>query len=154
MTTTVDTSGSYNILVLATTDAAATKVKWSSDGTTHTGHDNTTGMDGIAATADMPVSDGTDAKYAVENYSVARPTGASAWFIPSYAQWVAIRAYMGTNDLGGAISVSDGNFWWSSSECYLENDYYRAWVYGISNGSMLTGGHDFTPQNVRGVFAY
>ena len=117
-------------------------------------YDNTTAitdMDGIANT-DALVGHGSHthtAASSARNYSVTRPEGASAWFLPSAGQWQKmIDAAGGFANLRTNAGMQSGNYWTST-----EYNKQRAFLYDFNAGSILSGYKD-DPRSVRSAFEF
>ena len=129
-------------------------------------------MNGLASTNTL-VGDGhthADAS-AARNYNVDRPTGASAWFLPSIGQWNKIvngltnttTAFTTTspNDAlkgsafsskltnAGGSALQSSNYW-SSTEFNTAD----AWYYNASNGYASNSLKTITSRYVRACLAF
>ena len=134
--------------------------------------------DGIASTNTL-TSDGHThaAATAAKNFSTARPSGVSAWFLPSMGQWNLIvqglatkktsstvstdltmslnDTYKASNlnsvitDAGGTGFQSSSSFYWSSTEYST----YYAWCMYFFSGHAYTSDKTYN-RYVRAVFAF
>ena len=104
-------------------------------------------MDGLANTTAL-VAHATHehgAAHVAANYNVARPEGASAWFLPSAGQWDRmVTAAGGYESLESELGLAS-DYYWSSSE----RNFYNAWA--ISFASQTWG--NYTKTNTRRVRA-
>ena len=131
------------ILVLAMTDAAGS-VQWKTSDTGGEGvnYGSMTELDGIAFTEEYGDDPDHPAAQAAKGYSVAKPSGASIWFLPSLGQMCIIAD-------GGKIGLTSGAYWLASDD---RGTFARCWH--------IEDGHwrDFTRKTyyrqVRTVFAY
>jgi len=110
-----------------------------------------TDMDGIANTDALVGHDShthTAASLA-RNYSVTRPEGASAWFLPSAGQWQKmIDAAGGFANLRTNAGMQSGNYWTST-----EYNKSKAFLYDFNAGSFLSVYKD-EPRSVRSAFEF
>lgn len=86
-----DASGSYRGLAIALTDASTGSL-WGDYSTalvsySENASDHYAFMNGIASTNTLVNNGSHPAASAARNYSVSRPSGLSAWFLPSSGQW-------------------------------------------------------------------
>lgn len=188
----VDTSSSvYKCLVLALTDANSGNVcAWFTKETgTCVNQTSVTAtamglMNGIACTNTLVNSNGSGvtsncsghthaAARAARNYSTVRPSGASAWFLPTLGQWnLMIKGIMGVNtnltggsnsayeaskinpkitSVGGTGFVSDD--YWISTGYTIEKAWYISFAENYG-GYMNADGKTSSSNYVRAVFAY
>ena len=131
---------------------------------------------GIASTNTL-TSDGHThaAATAAKNFSAARPTGASAWFLPSMGQWNLIVQGLATKIAGSAVTTDlttstndtykasylnsvitdaggtglQSNYYWSSTECSTTQAWNVRFDYGRADVSAKIG-----LCYVRAVFAF
>ena len=108
-------------------------------------------MDGLANTAAL-VAHATHTHGAANvaaNYNVARPEGASAWFLPSAGQWDRmVTAAGGYESLQSMLSLAS-DLYWSSSE----RNRFNAWA--ISFNSQELGNYTKTETHrVRACFEF
>ena len=108
-------------------------------------------MDGLANTTAL-VAHATHehgAAHVAANYNVARPEGASAWFLPSAGQWDRmVTAAGGYESLQSMLSLAS-DLYWSSSE----RNRFNAWA--ISFNSQELGNYTKTETHrVRACFEF
>ena len=129
------------------------------------------GIDNTNRLANAECGDGHvhAAAQAAKNFDVARPSGASQWFLPTMYQWnLMVKAMCGgsadltesTNEdykadpfnvkITAAGGRGVGNYYWSSVEIY-EDD---AWCMSFFSGFAGYGGFKFYFSGVRAVFAF
>ena len=183
-----ESSGAYKGLAIALTDA--------SNGSTFQWHDYTDGAaycsshttdvgdaidykNGIANTTKLTNGNSSHthaAATAAKNYSTARPSGVSAWFLPSMGQWNLIVQGLATKKSGSTVStnlttsenstykspnlnsvITDaGGTWlkfgnyWSTTEY---NGYYT-WTMDFSSGEAWSDCVKTKGYFVRPVFAF
>lgn len=144
-------------LALALTDASTSAAWCSQKSVTCLGtrYDNLTDakcdMAGIANTdALVGLSSHTHtAASAARNYSVAHPTGTSAWFLPSAGQWQKmVDAATGYTNLRTNAGLQSDRYWSST-----ELDSSSAWRYTFSDGNWYTGTKDIG-RYVRACLAF
>lgn len=144
-------------LALALTDASTSAAWCSQKSVTCLGtrYDNLTDakcdMAGIANTdALVGLSSHTHtAASAARNYSVAHPTGTSAWFLPSAGQWQKmVDAATGYTNLRTNAGLQSDRYWSST-----ELDSSSAWRYTFSDGNWYTGTKD-AGRYVRACLAF
>ena len=155
-------SGS-RILVIASSDAAATTLTWGSYGTARgveavegandlRGYSNTNALQGYG-------SEAHPAAYAAWNYSATIPSGGASpahWFMPTRKQWENMRdAKGGTYSAMATAYGIDGNYW-TSNEYFNGSDYSEcdthAWIF-VTNSDFNSFMKLFD-TNVRSIFAY
>lgn len=142
-TSDVETSKSGSrILVLALYNAG--RHSWTS-GYLETGNTSQTAMNGLAFCSSHNNMNTYPAAYYAYNYNTSRPSGASRWFLPSYAQWDAM---LTVAKAFGTGQVPDGNYWSST-----ERNKYNAYQYHFPQKGWYSSGKDAT-YNVRACFAY
>jgi len=71
-----------------------------------------------------------NAAKAARDYSVTRPAGTSAWFLPSEGQWYKMSEAAGGYEKLGLLSTADG--YWSSTESNAGSAWY---YYDVNDGS-------------------
>ena len=180
----VDASSStYKGLAIALTDANSgnTCAWYTANSGTCVSQNSTiatalTYKNGIASTNTL-TSDGHThaAATAAKNFSTARPSGTSAWFLPSMGQWNLIVRGLATKKSGSTVSTNlttginntykasnlnsvitdaDGtgfqsSGYWSSTEGGTSNAWVMYFSYGNASGNYKTYG-----SCVRAVFAF
>lgn len=169
-------SDAYRGLALALENAGA-NVKWCSEygaiclTTQYNSGQQTNDMSGIDNTNDLitghaaPDDRTHPAASAARNYSVARPTGTSAWFLPSAGQWDkmvnACKNVLGTNgnytDLRDGFSARGGtNLLSAYYQTSTENTAAKSFRYDFSTGN--NGNIDYKDVSgggyVRPAFAF
>lgn len=124
-------SATYKGLALALADVSGAKA-WCSQtsanclGTQYSSESAAKGdMAGIANTDALcsHASHTHAAAKAARDYSVTRPDGTSAWFLPSAGQWHKMATAAGGYANLKTNAGLQNYYYWTSSE----NDYYRAW---------------------------
>lgn len=180
----VDASSStYKGLAIALTDAnSGSTCQWytANSGTCVSQTDNiATYKNGIASTNTL-TSDGHThaAATAAKNFSAARPTGASAWFLPSMGQWNLIVQGLATKKKGQAVTtdltISTNNdykasylnsvitdaggtglqsnyYYWSSTELSASRAWCMTTYYGRADSNDKSSTSNIY---VRAVFAF
>ena len=132
------------ILVLATANAGIFKWKTSrTDG--ESGYGSKTALNGIAFTEAYGDNSEYPAAQAAKGYSAGKPSGASIWFLPSYAQWNMMIAAAGH----GKLKLTSEYSWWSCTT-YITT---YAWIY-VPGSSNWTALHKDDGSQVRAAFAY
>ena len=139
------------IMVMATEDAVAggsNTVNWyknQSDG----GSDftDTNALNGYQVTEAKGATTDYPAMYYSRNYAAARPTGASTWFLPSYAQYMLLRA-------NGFATVFTAHIYWLSTR-QSHNMAYMMFNGGVPYGHFL----DWSTRNsgnagIRTIYVY
>ena len=110
-------------------------------------------MDGLANTAAL-VAHATHTHGAANvaaNYNVARPEGASAWFLPSAGQWDRMAtAAGGYESLQSKLGLASSNFYWSSSE----RNFYNAWAISFTSSQPLGNYAKTNTLRVRACFEF
>jgi len=179
----VDASSStYKGLAIALTDAnGGSTCQWYTNIKTCVSQTNViataiTYMDGIASTNTL-TSDGHThaAATAASSYGTDRPSGVSAWFLPSMGQWNLIVQGLATKQAGSTISTDlttfsnstytasnlnsvitaaggtgfQSSYYWSSTEY----SFSYAWDVDFGNG-YADSNHKTTNSYVRAVFAF
>jgi len=144
-TSDVDTSipGS-RILVLAVSDVG--KYAWKNANTS--GEDSwndESKYNGFEFTVSHNNSTTYPAAYQAYNFTTSRPSGASSWFLPSKAQWLAMLPVSST------FSLSTTGGYWTATEHSGNN--LDAWDYQFATPTW-SGGSKTTQHNVRACFAY
>lgn len=151
-------------LALALSDAnGGTYCQWCTENysahTSHAGTDNFTSESGLQYNNSKHDSDKFPAfKAAMANNGKAKPTGCSAWFLPTGYQWnqmitgaggnAALRD--GFNGVGGTNLKTTSSYWSSS-----ENSQYYAWYYDFSgSGYWSTGSNKQSNIHVRAAIAF
>ena len=127
----------------------------------------TNDMAGIANTDYLidhdPDGHGHTAASVARNYSVARPTGTSAWFLPSAGQWDkmvnACKKVLGTNnnytDLRDGFSARGGtNLLKDHYRTSTENTIRFAFRFDFSSGNNGNSDYKYLNSCVRPVFAF
>jgi len=178
-----ESSSTYKGLAIALTDAnSGDACQWytANSGTcvsqTNANATAITYMDGIASTNTL-TSDGHThaAADAARNYSTARPSDVSAWFLPSMGQWNLIVQGLATKQAGSTVST---NLTGSTNDTYKadnlntvitaaggtgfqSNRYQSSTEYGTNrvwnmafNGGNQQGGFKSNDYYVRAVFAF
>jgi len=178
-----ESSSTYKGLAIALTDAnSGDACQWytANSGTcvsqTNANATAITYMDGIASTNTL-TSDGHThaAADAARNYSTARPSDVSAWFLPSMGQWNLIVQGLATKQAGSTVST---NLTGSTNDTYKadnlntvitaaggtgfqSNRYQSSTEYGTNrvwnmafNGGNAASGIKSNVYYVRAVFAF
>ena len=164
-------SEAYKGLALALSDAGTGK--WCSQHsvncltTQYNSGQQTNDMAGIANTAYLidhdPDGHGHTAASVARNYRVARPTGTSAWFLPSAGQWDkmvnACKNVLGTNnnytDLRDGFSARGGtNLLKDHYRTSTENTIRFAFRFDFSSGNNGNSDYKYLNSCVRPVFAF
>jgi hypothetical protein len=148
------------ILVMALTDASSGcqwKINTDPEATDDYSAANYTaaGLHGYASTeAKKDVKDGDiyvyPAAHAAANYSIGRPTGASTWFLPSYAQ---LQDILGIDQ---GVNIENNTYYWSSTIINTgEKNKADVISYSYRSNGCIFSSHDFTESNkVRACFVY
>ncbi len=180
----VDASSStYKGLAIALTDAnSGSRCKWyTSNGGTCVSQTNDiataiTYKNGIASTNTLTSDSHTHAAAtAAKNFSTARPSGTSAWFLPSMGQWNLIVQGLATKKTGSTVSTNlststnntykasnlnsvitdaggtgfQSDYYWSSTEFTTQ----RVWFMDFLNGCAVQYYKSYT-YFVRSVLAF
>ena len=86
------------------------------------------------------------AAHAAANYSIGRPTGASTWFLPSYAQ---LQDILGIDQ---GVNIENNTYYWASTNNSTKD---QAMVISYQSNAYSISSHDFTESNkVRACFVY
>ena len=180
----VDASSStYKGLAIALTDAnsGSTRQWYTANSGTCVNQNSAiatalTYKNGIASTNTL-TSDGHThaAATAAKNFSTARPSGTSAWFLPSMGQWNLIVQGLATKKAGSTVSTNlttssnsaynasnlntvitaaggtgfQSDRYWSSTEYNTGNAWYMGFSSGYAYGNLKTDN-----RYVRAVFAF
>ena len=155
-----ETSTTYNHgLALALEDVSSTKT-WCSQhnetclGTQYDSESDAKGdMAGIANTDSLYSHAGHThaAANAARDYSVTRPAGTSAWFLPSVGQWNnMITAAGGHNNLKTNAGLNIDNAYWLSSE----GNAQKAWYSYLGDGSWTKSTKDSNSFRIRAYLAF
>ena len=148
------------ILVMALTDASSGcqwKINTDPEATDDYSAANYTaaGLHGYASTeAKKDVKDGDiyvyPAAHAAANYSIGRPTGASTWFLPSYAQ---LQDILGIDQ---GVNIENNTYYWSSTIINTgEKNKADVISYSYQSNGCIFSSNVFTVSNkVRACFVY
>lgn len=144
------------IFVMALTDASS-GCQWKINTDPETTDDysaadyTAAGLHGYASTeAKKDVKDGDiyvyPAAHAAANYSIGRPTGASTWFLPSYAQ---LQDMLGVDQ---GVNIENNTYYWASTNNSTKD---QAVVISYQSNACSFSSHNFTESNkVRACFVY
>lgn len=144
------------ILVMALTDASS-GCQWKINTDPEATDDYSTadysaaGLHGYASTEakkDVKVGDiyVYPAAHAAANYSIGRPTGASTWFLPSYAQ---LQDILGIDQ---GVNIENNTYYWASTNSSTKD---QAMVISYQSNAYSFSSHAFTESNkVRACFVY
>ena len=149
-------SATYKGLALALADVSVTKAWCTQTSATCLTTQYSSATD---AKGDMAGIANTDALYshahthaaakAARDYSVTRPTGTSAWFLPSAGQWEKMANAAGGYAILQTNAGLESSLYWSSSE----SSAYNAWQFYAVNGTW-TGDPKGYVHHVRACLAF
>ena len=108
-------------------------------------------MDGLANTAALVAhTHNHSAANVAANYDVARPEGASAWFLPSAGQWDRMATAAGGYESLESELGLESDLYWSSSE----RNKYNAWAISFNSSQPLGNYTKTETHRVRACFEF
>ncbi len=181
-------SSTYKGLAIALSDVSSSTSRWCDQNSSNCNYSDYRTTDiataitlknGIRATNRLVnnTMDGTSghthsAAIAANNFSTARPSGASGWFLPSMGQWnLILKGLTGsssnlststnndfrTSNVNTKITAAGGTgFEYIYSDYYssTEYNYYKAWAVYLGEGKARSDEKNAGGANVRAVFAF